>query len=37
MSHIEEDLGSGDYYVHNIDNKESQTRWEVPVYKSISK
>jgi hypothetical protein len=26
MSHIEEDLGSGDYYVHNIDNKESQTR-----------
>jgi hypothetical protein len=30
-------LGSGENYVHNIDNKESQTRWEVPFYKSISR
>jgi hypothetical protein len=37
MSNIEEDLGTGDYYVNNIDNKESQTRWEAPVYKSVSK
>ena len=37
MSNIEEDLCTGDYNVNNIDNKASQTRWEVPVYKSVSK